>query len=153
MAGLLVTLHSAVCSLRLSPGPLPSLLGRARGVSPGPVVDKGVDMPVIVPTLVQTRSRLWCVSQLQFLDKVCMPVVVQRQALWEVPQTQSIAELVDILFGNRDTCAQCKLCIPRGVHYQDKVVDMPLCARPGSRRAETSIYCCVYGCWWGSWRF
>ena len=71
-------------------------------------VDKGV--AVIVPTLVQTRRRLRIVSQLQFLDKVCMPVVVKRQALWEVSQTQSIAELVDILFGNRDRYAQYKLC-------------------------------------------
>ena len=92
---------------RLSAGPLPSLLGRARGVSPGRVVDKVVDMPVIVPTLVQTRRKLRSCSQLQFLDKVCIPVVVQRQALWEVLQSQSIAELVDILFGDIDRYAQC----------------------------------------------
>ena len=65
-------------------------------------LDDVVDMPVIVPTLVQTRRKLRSCWQLQFLDKVCIPV-----ALWEVPQSQSIAELVDILFGNIDRYAQC----------------------------------------------
>ena len=51
------SMQIVLCSLRLSAGPLPSLLGRSRGLSPG-LVDNGVDMPVIVPTLVQTRSRL-----------------------------------------------------------------------------------------------
>ena len=51
---------------------------------------------------------------------VCFIVAVLRQGLHarrcaktgavEVPQIQSIFELVDILFGNRDRYAQCKLC-------------------------------------------
>ena len=61
------SMQFVLCSLRLSGGPLPSLHGRARGVSPSPVRGQVcVDMSVIVSTLVQTRSGLWRVSRLQF---------------------------------------------------------------------------------------